>query len=243
MNLFNACRRRQIKAKSEIDDRPDNRRGCDIGTPEGVLQFNREFESTKRVGFPEIDSGTEPVVIVYTFLKRFAGDKPLGDGLVASVVSEHESCRQSVQFLPVSFGKLSVGRVGPQLDKSLPRGFFRFRDFLEICLTRFLEPVRIGLVQNPRAIHNHFLFRLFLFLAHSVTISFCEANTPRRKAAVQHRLVRFDTPPGPFNSRTEGIPHRATCQFLGFLESSPTSTKAASRRLPGAFWRRLWRSR
>ncbi len=155
----------------------------------------------------------------------------------APVISEHECRRQSVQFLPVSFGDSSGWRVDPELLQGFLCSFLRFRNFLEVCLTRLLEPLRVGVVQNPRAMHNHF-FLLSLFLAHSVTISFYEANTPRRKAEVQHRLVRFDTPPGPFNSRIEGILHRVICQFSTWLESpyihergvvtSPRSLLAAS---------------
>ena len=104
LNLFNARRCRQVKTKPEVDNRTDNRRGRDIRSPRSVLKFNREFQASAWIGFPEIDSGTEPVVIVRAFLKGFASEKPFGDGLVAPVVSENESRRQAVQFLPESFG-------------------------------------------------------------------------------------------------------------------------------------------
>ena len=174
--------RRMAKTVSEINNRTDHRRRCNIGTPGCVLEFSREFESAEGVGFPEIDSMTQPVVIVLAFLKRFAGEKPLSHVLIAPVVSEHESRRQAMQFLPVSFGDSSGGRVDPQFLKGFLCGFLGFCNFLEVFLTRLLEPVRVGVVQHPWAHDNHFSLRLFLFLAHPVTISFCAAGTPWRKA-------------------------------------------------------------
>ena len=118
---------------------------------------------------------TQPIVIVYAFLKGFTGEKSLCHGLVAPVVSEHESRRKAVQFLPVSFGDASGLCVDPQLLQGFLSGFLRFRDFLEICLARLLESIRVGVIQHSWSHHNHFLLRFLLFLAHPVTISFFEA--------------------------------------------------------------------
>lgn len=183
---------------------------------------------------------TEPVVFVFTFLKWFAGKKPLGDGLVAPVVSKHEGRRKSMQFLPVSFGDSSGERVDPQFLKSFLCGFLGFCNFLDVFLARNRKSIGVGVVQHPGAIHNYFLF--LLFLAHPVTISFCAAGTPRRKATVQHPSVSFDSFIKPF---VQILKIYFISRLVTFSNSqkSPTSTRAASPCPPGAFSRRPWRSK
>lgn len=195
-NLLNSRRSRQIQTKPEVDDRPDHSGLCNIRALGCVPEFGREFTSSAWIGFPEIDSVTQPIVIVLACLKRFACEKLLGHKLVTPVIPEYEGRRQSVQFLPVSFGDSSGGRVDPQFLKGFLCGFLGFCNFLDVFLARNRKSIGVGLVQHPWAHNYHFLSRLFL--THPVTISFCEASTPWRKATVQHPSVSFDSSIKPF---------------------------------------------
>jgi hypothetical protein len=82
-----------------------------------------ELETAKRVSFPEINPGTEPVVIVAALLEGFALQYALANGLITPVVAENETRSQLMQrglgnaWLPVVFGKFSGFRIDPRLNQ------------------------------------------------------------------------------------------------------------------------------
>jgi hypothetical protein len=56
-----------------------------------------EVEAAKRIGFPEIDSGTQPVIVVIALLERLARQDSFAYGLLASVVTENETRSELMQ--------------------------------------------------------------------------------------------------------------------------------------------------
>jgi len=56
-----------------------------------------EVETTKRIGFPEIDPGAQPIIVVIALLEGLARQNPFAYGLLASVVAENETRSELMQ--------------------------------------------------------------------------------------------------------------------------------------------------
>jgi len=56
-----------------------------------------EVEATKRVGFPEIDPRTKPVIVVIALLERLSRQDSFAHGLLAAVVAENETRSELMQ--------------------------------------------------------------------------------------------------------------------------------------------------
>ena len=95
-NLLDPGSGRQVQAQAQRDDRADDEWLLDVRAAP-FFGLASEVETAKWVGFPEIDSGTEPVVIVVALLEGLAFKDSFANGLIASVVAENETRSQLMQ--------------------------------------------------------------------------------------------------------------------------------------------------
>src|SRR5208337_3071326 len=135
-NLLDPGSSRQVQAQAQRDDRADDERFLDVqgATPSGLAS---EVETAKWVGFPEIDSRTEPVVIVVALLEELAFQDSFANGPIASVVTENETRSQLMQGAagnewlgPVVLAELAGFRIDPRPNQYLHRRFLGPRPLL-----------------------------------------------------------------------------------------------------------------
>ena len=79
---------------------------------------SRELHAPLRIRFPEVDPGTQPVVIVVAHLKGFTAKQCFSDGAVATVVAEYKAGREPVQsrLVAVVLGELTSFGVDAFFD-------------------------------------------------------------------------------------------------------------------------------
>jgi hypothetical protein len=107
---LNARRRCQVEAKPEFDDRADNEWLVDVAAlPRS--RFPRKIETPPRIRFPEINTGTKPIIIVVARTKRLSQKYSLADLTVAPVIAKNECRSEPVQELSVVFGEAPRSRV------------------------------------------------------------------------------------------------------------------------------------
>ena len=94
--LFDSCRGREIQAQAKRYHRANDERLLDPGRA-AFPGLAGEIEPTKRVGFPEIDPRTQPIIIVIALLEGLARQNPFAYGLLASVVAENETRSELMQ--------------------------------------------------------------------------------------------------------------------------------------------------
>lgn len=86
---FNSRSGSQVATETEFDNCSYNKRlvlscGFSCGG------FASEFDASSRIGFPEVDARTEPIVFVIAWLKRFASKQSLTNLSAAAVIAEDE---------------------------------------------------------------------------------------------------------------------------------------------------------
>jgi len=92
LNGLNRQRGRKIKTEAEINGCSDNKRRFDWVrqalpfTP--TLQYFGEFKPTTGIGLPEIDSGAQPIVVVFAGLELFARNQTFANLSVTAVVTK-----------------------------------------------------------------------------------------------------------------------------------------------------------
>ena len=87
---------REIQTQAKRNHRANDERLLDTGRA-AFPGLAGEVEATKRIGFPEIDPRTQPVIVVIALLERLARQNPLANGLVAAVVTENETRSELMQ--------------------------------------------------------------------------------------------------------------------------------------------------
>jgi hypothetical protein len=87
---------RQIETKAERDDCA-NHEWSPYSRTEPAAQLAREIEAPLRIRFPEVDTGSQPIVIIVTRGERCALKQPFADSLIAAVVAEDEARRKLMQ--------------------------------------------------------------------------------------------------------------------------------------------------
>lgn len=95
-NLFHSGGRREIQAQPKRYHRANHKRLLDFRGA-AFPSLAGEVETTKRVGFPEIDPRTQPVIIIIALLERLASKNSLANGFVAAVVAENETRSELMQ--------------------------------------------------------------------------------------------------------------------------------------------------
>lgn len=124
-NLFDSSAGREIEAQAQRYHRTNDERLLDIrrATFPG---FAGEVEAAKRVGFPEIDPGAKPVIIVVALFEGLAPQDSFANRLLASVVAEDETRSELMQRRAgdwrsgaVIFAELAGLSVDPGLNQHL----------------------------------------------------------------------------------------------------------------------------
>lgn len=80
----------QIQAKTHLNDCADNEGPINAGVFSS-RNFLSEFKPSLRIGFPEIDTGPQPIIVIFTRLECQAGQELLSNILIASVIAEHKT--------------------------------------------------------------------------------------------------------------------------------------------------------
>lgn len=99
-NRLDSHRGCEIKAKPQFDGGSDDERFFDLigkvmlASP--ALEESGEFKATAGIGFPEVDSGPKPIVVVLADPEFFAGNQTFSDLSVAAVISQNERAGESV---------------------------------------------------------------------------------------------------------------------------------------------------
>ena len=52
--------------------------------------FARKFEAAKRIGFPKINTGAEPIVVVIARFEWLPGQQTFANGAVTAVIAKNE---------------------------------------------------------------------------------------------------------------------------------------------------------
>jgi hypothetical protein len=94
-DLFDSGSGREIQAQAKRYHRANDERLLDPGRAFPGLAG--EIETAKRVGFPEIDPRTQPVIVVIALLERLSRQDSFAHGLLASVVAENETRSELMQ--------------------------------------------------------------------------------------------------------------------------------------------------
>ena len=84
-----------------------------------IARSNPTAFQAVRIGFPEIDSGAEPVIFIVARTEWSSLEQALAYSAVAAVVAQNESGREAMQFLPVVSGDLSRFGVDALGDEGL----------------------------------------------------------------------------------------------------------------------------
>lgn len=142
-DLANAGRSRDIQAEAQIDDGSNDGRGLDLRPAAESLQLPREVDAPLWIGFPEIGSRPQPVVIVTAGVESFALNQLVGDRTIASVKSENEGRRERLQGLFVVLCQIALGRVDAELHERLAGRLRRCRDARHIFFRRLPELIGI----------------------------------------------------------------------------------------------------
>lgn len=88
---------REVKAKPQLDHRSNNGGTTDAGIS-AAPGFPGEFETASGVGFPEVNPGPQPVIVVATLPETAGLEEILCDVVIAAVVTEDERRRQLVHY-------------------------------------------------------------------------------------------------------------------------------------------------
>ena len=107
----------QVETGAEFDDGADDEWFRDLRPP-AERRFTGELHAPLRIRFPEVDPGTQPIVIVVAHLKRFTAKQSFSDGAVAAVVAENKAGREPVQsrLVAVVLGELTGFGVNAFFD-------------------------------------------------------------------------------------------------------------------------------
>lgn len=90
----------EIEAQPKVENGADYERVPDAGRfPSSGL--SREIQASLGIGFPEIDSRPQPIVIVVARVEWIAPEEPLTDLPVAAMIAKNECSRKTVQGLSV----------------------------------------------------------------------------------------------------------------------------------------------
>lgn len=126
-NLFDSSAGREIEAQAQRYHSTNDERLLDVrrATFPG---FASELETAKWIGFPEIDPGAQPVIIVVALFEGLAPQDSFANRLLASVVAENETRSQLMQgregnewLGPVILAELTGLRINPRLNQHLHR--------------------------------------------------------------------------------------------------------------------------
>lgn len=94
----NSVGRDEVEAKSRIDHRANNK-GFDLPVlicQDSTRSLPRPFESAVGIGFPEIYTWSQPIVVVLTCLKGFIPEQAFTGLAIAAVVAENERCGKAM---------------------------------------------------------------------------------------------------------------------------------------------------
>ena len=79
----------QIETQSKLDHRANEERIADCVWP-SARRFAGKVEGARRIGFPEVDSRSEPIVLIVAGVECRSLKKALADLPIASVIAEDE---------------------------------------------------------------------------------------------------------------------------------------------------------
>jgi hypothetical protein len=95
-DLFDSGSGREIQAQAKRYHCANDERLLDVGRA-AFPCLAGEIETTKRIGFPEIDPRTQPIIVVIALLERLSQQDSFAHGLLASVVAENETRSELMQ--------------------------------------------------------------------------------------------------------------------------------------------------
>ena len=85
----------------------------------------REIQTSLRIGLPEINSWTKPIILVVAWAERVAAQEPFSDLPVATVIAKYEYRRETVQGLAVILGEFARLGIDALRDQDLSRSLTR----------------------------------------------------------------------------------------------------------------------
>jgi hypothetical protein len=102
-------RGKEIEAEAEIDDRSNDEGIRGLEKLLSVMDIGRPFEGPFGVGLPEVNTWTEPVVVVVAGLERLACKQFFSNWPLAAVVAENKRRRESMhRDLTVRLGEVAI---------------------------------------------------------------------------------------------------------------------------------------
>lgn len=132
----NSVRGKKVEAEAEIDGCADNERLGAWTAMFATIENVRPFQRAHGIGFPEINTRTEPVVIIVAGRKWLARDETFADCLLASVIAENERGGEPMHVGSgtVRFSKLAALVEDALFDQHGARFFWMSRVLLAEAL-------------------------------------------------------------------------------------------------------------
>ena len=124
---LDSCGSSQIEAQPKLQDGADYERILDAGRfPSSCL--SREIQTSLRVGLPEINPWTQPIIVVVARAEGVPSEKPLPDPAVATVIAKNKRRSETVQWLTVVLSELARLGIDALRDQNVPRSVARLSD-------------------------------------------------------------------------------------------------------------------
>jgi|GEM_PF-5686708 len=98
-----------------------------------IMKHQSIIHCTLRIIFPEVNTITKPIIIIFTGHKaRIAGKNAFSHLSVATMKAENKTWKNRIHDLPISFRQLPILSMGPDADQKCTRLFFRGGNLLGI---------------------------------------------------------------------------------------------------------------
>ncbi len=137
-----AGKRCQIETVPKVDDRADD---CRIRHLRPLPRDRSVcvIEPPSRIGFPEVDSPSKPVVVVLAAAKSASSEQPLRNGRVAAMISKDKTRREAWRLLSrrVRPGEVARGRQDTLGFQRFEGGRFRSGRFFGVAASGFPKGV------------------------------------------------------------------------------------------------------